>query len=230
MDKIAFRRLMSLVAVVSGATLLGFSHFEVSGSATLPTQHANTWSFHWDGIFQCKKDKCDKEHKEHVAAIPQQERHCINAVSNDVFKLGQLCSANWNGGWYPVEIAQVKDGSYLIHYVGYGCNWDEWVPLDRLRQNNPAQVSSCAHTEPYQHHTYDAKAHHHPQTEAAPPENQKSQGSAPLKAGDHVQIEWHGSWYPGSILKATGDAYTIHYDGYGSNWDETVDKSRIRSH
>ncbi|MBL8608238.1 MAG: hypothetical protein JNL38_13020 [Myxococcales bacterium] len=47
--------------------------------------------------------------------------------------------------------------------------------------------------------------------------------------GDLVDVEWRGQWYAATVL-AVPDAgrYTIHYDGYGAEWDETVGSSRIR--
>ncbi|MGE5492677.1 MAG: caspase family protein [Actinomycetota bacterium] len=48
--------------------------------------------------------------------------------------------------------------------------------------------------------------------------------------GDAVDIEWHGSWYPGSVLEVKQQGrYRIHYDGYDSSWDEVVGPDRIRA-
>lgn len=46
--------------------------------------------------------------------------------------------------------------------------------------------------------------------------------------GDKAQVLWKGSWYPATALKAKGSECYIHYDGYGSNWDEWVGPDRIR--
>lgn len=47
-------------------------------------------------------------------------------------------------------------------------------------------------------------------------------------AGARVEIAWSGGWYPGKILRAENGRYLVSYDGYGSNWDEWVDASRLR--
>lgn len=48
-------------------------------------------------------------------------------------------------------------------------------------------------------------------------------------AGDDVEVEWNGSWYSASVIEVKSQGkYKIHYEGYGSNWDETVGPSRIR--
>lgn len=49
------------------------------------------------------------------------------------------------------------------------------------------------------------------------------------KAGEKVDIEWKGSFYPGEILSVNGDAYRIHYTGWSSSWDEDVPASRLRA-
>ncbi|HZX32271.1 MAG TPA: caspase family protein [Rhodocyclaceae bacterium] len=51
-----------------------------------------------------------------------------------------------------------------------------------------------------------------------------------LVRGDAVDVEWHGSWYPGSVLEVKSQGrYRIHYDGYDSSWDEVVGPDRIRA-
>jgi hypothetical protein len=50
----------------------------------------------------------------------------------------------------------------------------------------------------------------------------------PFTSVDSVSIEWHGSWFPGSVLERRNQEYRIHYSGYGPEWDEWVDTTRIR--
>jgi hypothetical protein len=38
----------------------------------------------------------------------------------------------WGNMWWPAEILKQEGSSYLIHYKGYGTNWDEWVTLQRV--------------------------------------------------------------------------------------------------
>lgn len=55
--------------------------------------------------------------------------------------------------------------------------------------------------------------------------------SAPVSAcssGDKAEVLWKGSWYPAHVLKGKGAECYIHYDGYGSNWDEWVGPDRIK--
>src|SRR5690349_24016159 len=52
--------------------------------------------------------------------------------------------------------------------------------------------------------------------------------SSKYSVGDKVEILWSGSWYKGEVLEVNNDKYKIHYDGYGSNWDEWVTSERLR--
>ena len=51
--------------------------------------------------------------------------------------------------------------------------------------------------------------------------------------GQKVQVEWKGTWYASTILEvgsgANAGKYKIHYDGWGSEWDEWVPPSRIKA-
>lgn len=41
-------------------------------------------------------------------------------------------------------------------------------------------------------------------------------------------VEWGGSWWPASIITTERDGrVVVHYDGWGKEWDETVDASRM---
>ncbi len=45
----------------------------------------------------------------------------------------------------------------------------------------------------------------------------------------HIAVEWHGKYYPATVIGTTPEGLTrIHYDGYGTEWDEDVGEDRIR--
>lgn len=48
------------------------------------------------------------------------------------------------------------------------------------------------------------------------------------KAREEVEVEWRGSWWPAVVLEKRGDRWLVHYEGYGSDWDEVVGPDRIR--
>lgn len=49
-----------------------------------------------------------------------------------------------------------------------------------------------------------------------------------VEPGDKIEVEWGGKWWNAEVIKTRGDFAFIHYDGYGSEWDEWVTKERIR--
>lgn len=46
--------------------------------------------------------------------------------------------------------------------------------------------------------------------------------------GDFVDVESKGKWYKGKVLITKEGQYYIHYEGYGSSYDEIVNNDRIR--
>jgi hypothetical protein len=38
----------------------------------------------------------------------------------------------WGKQWWPAEVLRQENGQYFIHYKGYGSNWDQWVPMERM--------------------------------------------------------------------------------------------------
>lgn len=46
--------------------------------------------------------------------------------------------------------------------------------------------------------------------------------------GEAIDIEWHGSWFPGVVVGSRDARWLVHYEGYGDEWDEVVGEDRIR--
>lgn len=49
------------------------------------------------------------------------------------------------------------------------------------------------------------------------------------KLHDKVKVKWSGTWWDAEIIEVKGDQYKIHYDNYGSNWDEWVKTDRLQA-
>jgi hypothetical protein len=43
-----------------------------------------------------------------------------------------------------------------------------------------------------------------------------------------VEVLWGGSYWAAEILEVRGSQYRIHYTDWGSEWDEWVERSRVR--
>jgi hypothetical protein len=53
-------------------------------------------------------------------------------------------------------------------------------------------------------------------------------GGGGFETREEVEVEWRGAWWPAIVLEKRGDRFRVHYDGWGSEWDEVVDSGRIR--
>jgi len=49
-----------------------------------------------------------------------------------------------------------------------------------------------------------------------------------VQLGDKIEVEWGGKWWKAMVLDIKNYFALIHYDGYGSEWDEWVTNERIR--
>lgn len=128
------------------------------------------------------------------------------------YTVGDHVYVEWEGNDYPaVIIAATSPTKYKVHYDGYDSVWDEVVPRDRIK----GLIEGAArHPEPPA--KVRAKALQAAQTNR-------------YKSGDRVRVEWHGQLYMATITAIVGqERYRVHYDGYGPEWDETVDISRIQ--
>lgn len=54
------------------------------------------------------------------------------------------------------------------------------------------------------------------------------ESAASWQARDEVEVEWQGAWFPAVVVEKRGTRWLIHYEGYGTDWDELVGVERIR--
>jgi len=127
------------------------------------------------------------------------------------FSVGDHVYVEWEGNAYPAMIlAQVGPTKYKVHYDGYDNVWDEVVTRERIK--GPVEGTPV-----------------HPE----PPPKVRAKGAAAAatnvyKVGDRVRVDWHGQMYPAVITSIVGqERYRVHYEGYGTEWDETIGLNRI---
>ena len=53
-------------------------------------------------------------------------------------------------------------------------------------------------------------------------------GALAFDAGDKVEVDYGGSWYPGQVKEVKDGQFFVGYDGYDSSWDEWVESARLR--
>lgn len=95
----------------------------------------------------------------------------------------------------------------------------------RLATAQPAAATAAAPAA----HPHEQSRHESPQQPSADPGGHVVDAQTPLRAGQPVAIEWHGSWYAGRVvsLLSTQDV-RVHYDGYDASADENVPRARLR--
>jgi hypothetical protein len=140
----------------------------------------------------------------------------------------------WYGSrWYDATIKQVRSGGrYLVSYDGWSDNWDEVVTVERLQKITPPAATEPADQSLLQAEglvvieaTQDAGA---AATEVEDDEADEAERDLAYGEGEAVRVLWRSTWYDGTIKAVRGDGtYLIGYDGYGSNWDEVVDTTRL---
>jgi len=137
----------------------------------------------------------------------------------DHYRIGEYVWVEWEGRDYPAYIIDQKGkAKFRVHFDGYDSRWDEDVTPERIK----GKVQGPAPPPP------------------PPPEKvaralgllPKPAGSAgaasSYAAGDRVRVRWRGSNYAAIIVAVVAPGtLTVHYEGYGSEWDETIPEDRI---
>jgi hypothetical protein len=133
-------------------------------------------------------------------------------------QVGDHVLVAWRGGDYPAVIVGVEGPSkFHVHYDGFSADWDEVIPATRIRGRLSSAPSPAAGP---------------PIAKPRKPAASASAAPAPpsvYRLGDRLRVEWHGSIYTATVVNVLGDdRYRVHYEGYGTEWDEDVPLSRIQ--
>ena len=129
------------------------------------------------------------------------------------YQVGDQVMVEWEGKEYPaVNLAQESAANFKVHFEGYEDVWDETVTKSRIKGHRKGDE---------------------PRPEPPPKVRAKALEAAKTntyKVGDGVRVEWHGRWYPATIVEIMGrEQYRVHYQGYGPEWDENVGLARIQA-
>lgn len=137
-------------------------------------------------------------------------------------RIGDNLFVEWYGSWYPGEVIGLNaDGTVRVHYTGWGSEFDESVAAGRLSWTQ-ATVSQPALPRmgpgPVYWDSLDRFLLGEPVTSASR-----------LRAGDHVHVKWHGSWWAAEVRQVQSDgSVTVHYTGWDDCWNETVSRDRMQ--
>jgi hypothetical protein len=136
----------------------------------------------------------------------------------DHYRIGEYVWVEWEGRDFPAYIVEQKTKSKVrVHFDGYDSRWDEDVTPERIK----------------------GKIEGTPVLPPPPDKVARALGILPKPTGsagapsayvvnDRVRVRWRGSNYVATIVAITAAGnLTVHYEGYGSEWDETIPEDRI---
>jgi len=134
------------------------------------------------------------------------------------YRVGDRILVEWEGHEYPASVLVIESPNRLrIHYEGYETNLDEIVALTRVKGKVHGPV---VHPPP--------PAKFRARMAPSPSASTSSLPSL-YKPNERVKVQWKESWYTATILQSLpNETYRVHYEGYDSNWEETVEASRIQ--
>ncbi|HEX7671393.1 MAG TPA: Tudor-knot domain-containing protein [Polyangiaceae bacterium] len=140
------------------------------------------------------------------------------SACRDSYRIGEYVWVEWDGRAYPAYVIDQKSRARLrVHYDGYDTRWDEDVTPDRVK----GRIEGTAVAPPPPEKVARAMG--------LLPEPSASAGvPSVFNVGDRVRVRWRGSVYSAAIVSRSGPSKVlVHYDGYGSEWDEVVPEDRI---
>ena len=138
--------------------------------------------------------------------------------------------------WYEAQITAVAAASVKVHYPEYGSAWDEWAELDRVNPRYSPVVGAKVWVEwnlGYYTGTILAKNATQYQVHYEGYDSSWDEWVNPCRlfplpvVNDPVWVKWRKDWYYAKVLAIGTNSWQVHYAGYASTWDETVDPTRI---
>lgn len=142
----------------------------------------------------------------------------VLASCTEPYRVGEYVLVEWDGRDYPAYIVQRKDKTrYRVHFEGYDERWDEEVVIDKIK----GRIEGPVKVPPPPDRVARALG-------IVPKPSASAGAPAPYKEGDRIRVRWRGSVYSATVQTVMGpDKFVVHYDGYGSEWDEPVSLERI---
>lgn len=153
-----------------------------------------------------------------IAELALASSFTLLSACKDPYRVGEHVWVEWEGRDYPAFIIeQESKARFRVHFDGYDARWDEDVTLDRIK----GRVEGEAKSPPPPDRVARAMG-------LRPKPAGSSGAPSPYKVGDRVRVRWRGSVYSATVQAVpSSERCLIHYDGYGSEWDETVPIERI---
>ena len=102
--------------------------------------------------------------------------------------------------WYPARVIQMEGSKVLLHFLGWGDEWDEWIERDSAR----------------------LRRHRGWGTPSMPTDWQQD---SIIEA-----LDMEGKWYAADVLYVASHSVMVHYHGWSAKWNEWLgkDSGRLR--
>lgn len=148
---------------------------------------------------------------------------CFSVIScKETYVVGDHVMVEWENNDYPAFIIAMEGPArFRVHFDGYDSIWDETVNVSRLKGRVKGPV------QPPPPPAKVLRLGGAPVASASAPD-----AAAPsrYKQDQKVRVLWHDKVYPATIIEVLKDErYRVHYDGFGPEWDETVEVGRIKT-
>jgi hypothetical protein len=126
----------------------------------------------------------------------------------DGYTVGQKVEVREGDTWTPASVIGHEGRKYKIHYDGSDATTDEWVGLDRIRNQLGAGSATAV-----------------PLTTGTPATRPSTAANAGLNIGDHIEAKWGGLWRKAVVISKSKDWTLVQYDNV---WYEWVQPWRLR--
>jgi RNA binding activity-knot of a chromodomain len=142
----------------------------------------------------------------------------VLVACGDDYRIGEYVWVTWEGRDYPAYVIDQKGKTrYRVHYEGYDSRWDEDVTPDRIK----GRIKGLAVAPPPPEKVARAMG-------LTPQPSGSAGAPSAFVIGDRIRVRWQGSIYAATITSLEGTGrIRVHYEGYGSEWDEVVSEDRV---
>lgn len=131
--------------------------------------------------------------------------------------VGQNIETKWGHTWYPSEVIELlADGRVKIHYIGWSAGSDETVERVRLRTARGKVAADGRGPTRKLEFGVDGSG--------------EITQATPLTIGQKVETKWGSTWFASEVMDLLADGKVkVHYAGWSSGSDETVERTRLRN-
>jgi len=145
----------------------------------------------------------------------------IAAGCKENYVVGDHVLVEWEKSFYPAVIIEVEGPArYRVHFDGYDAIWDQSVNVTKIK----GRVTGPVVPPPPP-----AKVLRRMGAPVASSSGDDGGTPSRYKKDQRVRVRWHGKIYSATIVEVLGnERYRVHYAGFGDEWDEEIDVSRIK--